>query len=503
MQKSIYDKKLKGCWLGKAIGGTLGMTNEGVKAEANLNFYDPIPDNLAPNDDLELQVMWCSALHKMEHPYVDRRLLGEIWLRHNRYPCDEYAIATRNMQWGILPPDSGAFGNFFVQGLGAAIRSELWACLAPDNPVLAAEYAFEDACIDHAGNGIYAEQFCAAFESAAFSENDIHKLITVALEVIPEDSLLSQAIRQTVIWADAAEDFRTVRTKILKHFQSDNFTDVVMNIPFVILALIMGRGDFASSVCLAANCGFDTDCTAATTGAMLGIINPESIPHAWSHPIGDKVILSDFLYGVDAPSTLDDFSCMIADLRERLVPVPKCSYKSSPVTSGKVTWEKGLIPWNDFREDIFTVKQWETFSTYGWCGKVVIPGILNGGVLAMKTRFSLPGGQRVRVVFNCKTWMRCFIDGKLRFNREGGEFMPASHRTAMNQFCDIELAAGSHELYVQLMNNGDAHYEAEFYFGVAGAEDKLWIPDVFSLYKLNSCHSNEYMESSQPSLVCV
>ncbi len=41
--------------------------------------------------------------------------------------------------------------------------------------------------VDHADDGLYAEIFCAAVESAAFSESDCRKLIDIGLSYIPEE----------------------------------------------------------------------------------------------------------------------------------------------------------------------------------------------------------------------------------------------------------------------------------------------------------------------------
>ena len=62
------------------------------------------------------------------------------------------------------------------------------------------------------------------------------------------------------------------------------------NLGFAVLGLLYGEGDFGRSVALAVNCGDDTDCTAGTVGAILGIINGRSgIPEKWCAPIGDGI----------------------------------------------------------------------------------------------------------------------------------------------------------------------------------------------------------------------
>ncbi len=78
-----------------------------------------------------------------------------------RFPWNEYGVGKRNWAEGLVPPHTGSFDNWFTCGEGAAIRSELWACLAPGDPDRAAAFAYEDACFDHAGDGVLAAQFNA------------------------------------------------------------------------------------------------------------------------------------------------------------------------------------------------------------------------------------------------------------------------------------------------------------------------------------------------------
>ena len=193
----MYREKVMGCWLGKAVGGTLGQAYEGCDGPLNLTYYNPVPTDMIPNDDLDLQVLWACVLDKMENPVISRDVFAGAWIKPVDFPWDEYGVAIRNLRMGVTAPLSGSYDNWFNDGLGAAIRSELWACLAPGKPELAALYAYEDACVDHSGDGIYAEQFLAALESAAFIENNIDKLFDTGLSVIPEDSRLCLAINHT------------------------------------------------------------------------------------------------------------------------------------------------------------------------------------------------------------------------------------------------------------------------------------------------------------------
>lgn len=312
VDQETYRKKLEGCWLGKSVGGTLGGPYEGRPGPLALSYYDPVPTEMLPNDDLDLQVVWLETIRRCGLP-VNRWDLAQAWLEHVHLWPDEYGIATRNLLRGVYPPASGAFDNPFTAGMGAAIRTELWACLAPGDPELAVRLATEDACVDHAGEGLFAARFLAALESHAFVEDSPEKLLQCALGFIPADSRLARGLEDTQAWWAEAQDWRTVRDRIVEHHAPQNWTDVVPNLSFILLGWLAGAGEFGPSICTAVNCGFDTDCTGATLGALLGILQPQGIEDRWLEPIGRSLVLSPGMVGMHQAATLDEFSRQVAE----------------------------------------------------------------------------------------------------------------------------------------------------------------------------------------------
>lgn len=66
--------------------------------------------------------------------------------------------------------------------------------------------------------------------------------------------------------------------------------DAPASIGIVLIGWLYGKGDFGKSVCIATNCGEDTDCTAGTLGAILGIINgADNIPDKWKNGCSEKI----------------------------------------------------------------------------------------------------------------------------------------------------------------------------------------------------------------------
>ena len=77
-QSADYRRRVMGCWLGKAVGATLGMPYEGNDGPLGLTFYNPVPTTMLSNDDLELQIAWACVLDRLgDNPVVDRHILGQ------------------------------------------------------------------------------------------------------------------------------------------------------------------------------------------------------------------------------------------------------------------------------------------------------------------------------------------------------------------------------------------------------------------------------------------
>jgi len=304
-----YKKKVFGCYVGKCVGGTLGMKYEGNLNYNPISYYNPIPDKMVPNDDLDLQVVNFESLLCSGLP-ICRYNIGDIWKYHmvDTAP-DEYGVALSNHALKINAPLSGIYRNGMNDGMGGAIRSELWACLAPCNPALAVSFAKEDACNDHYGVGVHAEMFLSAVESAAFYQTDLYKLINIGLEYIPNDSQLKHAFLDVIKWFEQGLELIEIRELILQNYHSKNWTNVVINLSFIILALLVSKGDFDTAICTATSLGYDADCTAATVGSIFGIMAPEKIGKKWTAPIGNSLVLSAGIINMHTPSTIDEF-CM-------------------------------------------------------------------------------------------------------------------------------------------------------------------------------------------------
>ena len=276
-----YLDKVYGAFLGKTVVGTMGAPYEGVKMPLELPFRREMIDAMLPNDDLDLQVLWLDVVEKYGADFTSYDLLKRF-CDYCDYNPGEYAIMRKNYNRGIYPPLSGKFCNdFYTTGMGCPIRSEIWACLAPFSPELAAEYASRDGQLDHIGDSIEAECFFAALESAAFFESDLRRLIDIGLEVSQKtyttapkggDSRFRRLVLDTLRWCEQYDDVKLILRKILANYGHPDCTNMYQNVGITLTALLKGNLDIIKTGMDCINCGFDTDCTCATAGAVIGLI---------------------------------------------------------------------------------------------------------------------------------------------------------------------------------------------------------------------------------------
>lgn len=297
----VFRDKLRGCWVGKNAGGTLGGPIEegwGKEEPFDIWWYPELREGGLPNDDLEMQLVWLTALEQVG-PRLTARDLARYWLDHIGYNWDEYGLSKTNLRLGLQPPVSGAYNNWFVDCMGSPIRSEVWACVAPGVPRTAAKYAYEDAICDHAGGeSVYGELFNVAIQSAAFVVSDRRKLIDIGLSYVPEDSQTAKAVRAALAAIDEGLDWKAARRRVLDATPHPIAQYSPINMGFQVIGLLAAE-DFGDALCITVNCGYDTDSSGGTIGSWWGIVAGDAaLPTRWTEPFGEAISTNESWGGV-------------------------------------------------------------------------------------------------------------------------------------------------------------------------------------------------------------
>lgn len=314
--KQVFFDRVYACWMGKNIGGTLGGPLEGRMELLDIKGYTQEFVGSVENDDLDLQLV---NLHCVEQygGYVDAARLSREWLDHVHFEYDEYGHSLTNMRRGLGAPLSGCFNNFFTDCMGSPIRSEIWAVICAGMPDLAAYYAYQDASVDHAGGeGVYGEIFFAVLESMAFIENDKFKLVDKALSYLPKECAVRRAVEMLLKCYHAGESWVDARQAIIDNFAGDNFTYAPVNIAFTLVGWLYAEG-FTAQMLTTIDCGYDTDCTVATLGSLLGILyGTKYLDEYWTKPLGENIVVSRPVFGFNPPKTITELTCRSIAARE-------------------------------------------------------------------------------------------------------------------------------------------------------------------------------------------
>ena len=440
---SLQRSRIHGCWLGKSIGGTLGLPAEGKIGRLHFSYYDPVPTVAPPNDDLELQLVWLDMIEKGGSSLALADF-ATAWINRIHYMWDEYGRCRWNLRRGVPLESVGTFENPFHAGMGSPIRSEIWACLFAGDTDSAAYYAAMDSTLDHGLEGIAGEVFFAVLQSLVAVGTEFVPALWRAKGYLPKSSDTARAVELVLNQYQQSVPVWDCWQEIIAHFGSENFTHTPLNIALTVRALLYGEGDFEASILLAVNGGYDTDCTAATVGATLGLMfGLETIPERWSEPIGEEVFVGPGILGIDLPRTLKELTdrtiALIGKLDSQKWDSAIWTRTPSPVLIDRLPG---------------TTKIHTPSRAISWANGELPPEIkeARGGTWD----WMLTSDEPRKILCLARDGARLFVDDRLVVECPPGlPYVPAPHRCATQAIADIQLSKGSHRVRVELASDSE------------------------------------------------
>ncbi|HOM70648.1 MAG TPA: ADP-ribosylglycohydrolase family protein [Armatimonadota bacterium] len=325
-EEDLYDKIL-GAWLGRSAGCVLGVPIEGrdrwfIESWAKklgqpyplneywadypdvsrIHYSEPVDchikgkiDHVAPDDDLAYTVLGLLILEEYGPNFTSENV-GQAWVKYLPMACTAEHVALENLKKGLIPPRTALVDNPYTEWIGADIRSDPWGYAAPGWPELVAEFAYRDACVSHTKNGIYGEMFFSAAIAAAFAVQNPLEALLIGLTEIPAKSRMAETVTETIDWVNKDKDWDKTWHRIDEKYRGMHVVHTLNNAALTIAALLYSDGDFERSIALAVMGGLDTDCTAATTGSIMGaILGAKNLPARWIEPFNDR--LTTYLIG--------------------------------------------------------------------------------------------------------------------------------------------------------------------------------------------------------------
>ena len=318
-----YLDRLKGAFLGRMAGCTLGAPVEFWSVEAMKAWAEYIGDIFPPADywssiknpnDKRYGISTCAEYTRdqMDGVPVDDDVtytllglliaeeygldfsiddVGKAWLKYLPYACTAEDIALKNLKAGIPAEKAGEINNPYCQWIGADIRSDPWGYLAPGLPEKAAEFAYRDAYISHRRNGIYGEMFFSASMAVALEVDNAIDALKIGLSEIPADCLLSVDIRWALEAGKEIHNYLEAREAVEERFGDMSGVHTNLNACLTVFGLMIGGDDFTKVIGETVAMGYDNDCTAATAGSIAGaILGTAGIPEHWYRNFNNKVL---------------------------------------------------------------------------------------------------------------------------------------------------------------------------------------------------------------------
>lgn len=339
-EEELRDR-IRAAWLGRCAGCNLGKPVEGWNREEIRDYLEaageypledyfprlePMPDgfemhpswtetvrgnvrSMTRDDDIDYTIL---CLHILETYGIDFGPLdvADTWMARMPFLMTYTAerAAYRNLVYGLRPPETATHLNPYREWIGAQIRADVWGYVSPGDPERAAGLAFKDASISHTENGIYGEMWASALIAACFAARDMRTALEAALARVPSRSRLAEALRHVISLWNHGLGWEAARDELEESYGHYSWVHTINNAAVVAAALLWGEGNYARTVGLAIQGGWDTDCNGATAGSAFGAMHgTEALVQHLVGPLEDRV--QSAVFGFDGSR--------ISDLAER------------------------------------------------------------------------------------------------------------------------------------------------------------------------------------------
>lgn len=333
------ERRIRGAWLGRAVGNTLGKPVEGLTRQeveryaraagqwpqtGYLPLLEPLPESVsrlhpsAPiatagnfievprDDDIDWTILNLHLLELHGRDLTTEHVLAG-WL--DRVPFTQTYTAERaayrNAIRGLRPPETATWQNPYREWIGALIRADAFGFVHPGDPGAAARLALVDGRLSHVANGLYGELWAAALVAAAFAADSAEEALRSAASVVPPGSRLAEVLDEVMRLAATGAAREAALDWVDQSLGHYSWVHTLNNAALIALALLWGES-FTEACAISIAGGRDTDSTTATVGSVFGAIHGEAaIPRALV--LSEPVRIRSAIRGYDRV-TVDDLA---------------------------------------------------------------------------------------------------------------------------------------------------------------------------------------------------
>jgi ADP-ribosylglycohydrolase len=206
----------------------------------------------------------------------------------------------RRFEWDEI--NDGEYNDW----IGAQIRIDMYGWLLPGKPKMAAELARRDAMLSHRADAVEASAYIAALCAQVPVSLSREDAVDSALSLINKESLAYEAVEIGKKFANQPA------SNLHNHYGDMSPVHSLNNLAVVVWAFLSFQDSFDEAIGETICCGWDTDCTGATVGGLIGL-DKGLIPESWTDPWQGRVQTAIAGIGELNLDNLVERTCVLVD----------------------------------------------------------------------------------------------------------------------------------------------------------------------------------------------
>jgi hypothetical protein len=312
------------------LGNLNGLKHENkyINEPGRVAEYTPaLPEGAWTDDDTDFEWVYVLAMERENEIYLSPTRIAELWKeRINRRIWCANRYARHLMDLGLTPPLTGraALNPWSEFNISGQFLSETFALMAPAMPQTAARIALNYTRVAIDLEPAQTTQFFTSMIATAFMETDVERILDAGVAALEPRSRLLEITANVRRWhGEHPGDWRATRRLVGEKYTQDgggmrDMNGYELNTASAIAALLYGQGDFAKTLLLAFNFGWDCDNTAATVGTILGTVKGYRWMIAQGWQIVDRYA-NKTRENMPEDETITSFADRVVDLCERVI----------------------------------------------------------------------------------------------------------------------------------------------------------------------------------------
>lgn len=311
----VHEQIEAAVW-GAVIGTTLGAPFENAQPFRRPSFYEPVPQRMTANADLDAWWLYASRWKVDARPSDVSRWLSASWDSHD----DAAAYARANVVLGFESPASGSWNNPLSESCSSLLRCAFWGTVFTETPLSAADWAFMDSGWDHSGDGVSIAVALTIALSQTKQGDEPTMFVRRTMEALPPDCSVHAVIKSLLARVGQPTAVHDALSATKSAYADQRHAGAALAILF---ASILNASDTATAMCNAASCGGSSTVTTGLTGLIASHL--WGVPADWRDILGESYVATSVLRDVDPPTT-------IGSLVDQMVNMNKLSTLPTPVS---------------------------------------------------------------------------------------------------------------------------------------------------------------------------